>query len=213
LRDQGQFDEALAAMRRGHELGSRRPDWNLESARWLRELERLAELNRKLPALLAGKAQPASAAEAVELVEVCHLSGRNRAAAQFSADAFARDPKLAEDLEAGHRYDAACYAALAAAGQGKDAALDSEEKARWRRRALEWLQADLERHRRRLRGKDEKAAAASRATLQHWQEDSDLAGVRDEGSLARLPEDERQSWRQLWTEVARLLEPSPPAPP
>jgi hypothetical protein len=45
-----------------------------------------------------------------------------------------------------------------------------------------------------------------RRTLQHWQADPDLAGVRDGVALARLPEAERAGWRALWEEVVRLLE-------
>jgi hypothetical protein len=42
-------------------------------------------------------------------------------------------------------------------------------------------------------------------TLLHWQTDPDLAGVRDQALLAKLPEAERQEWAKLWAEVAALL--------
>ena len=42
-------------------------------------------------------------------------------------------------------------------------------------------------------------------TLQHWQADPDLAGVRDADALAKLPEAERAAWRSLWAEVDALL--------
>ena len=42
--------------------------------------------------------------------------------------------------------------------------------------------------------------------LRHWQVDSDLAGVRDEGSLGKLPQSERDGWLALWTDVAALLQ-------
>jgi tetratricopeptide (TPR) repeat protein len=42
LRLQGRFAEAAAALRRGHELGSRRPTWPYPSARWVQDCERLA---------------------------------------------------------------------------------------------------------------------------------------------------------------------------
>jgi hypothetical protein len=45
-----------------------------------------------------------------------------RASAGLYADAFGADPKLANDLKAGHRYNTACHASLAAAEQGEDAA-------------------------------------------------------------------------------------------
>ncbi len=44
-----------------------------------------------------------------------------------------------------------------------------------------------------------------RQTLQHWQDDPDLAGLRGEDALAKLPEAEREAWRALWVEVATTL--------
>jgi hypothetical protein len=38
-----------------------------------------------------------------------------------------------------------------------------------------------------------------------WQEEPDLASVRDGPALAALPDDERRQWRQLWDDVAALL--------
>jgi hypothetical protein len=67
------------------------------------------------------------------------------AAARLYAEAFAADPKRADDVEARHRYNAARSAALSAAGQGKDAdKLDAKERPRLRRQALDWLRADLD---------------------------------------------------------------------
>ena len=49
-----------------------------------------------------------------------------------------------DDLQSGHRYNAACAAALTAAGQGKDPTKPSEQECtRWRQQALDWLRADL----------------------------------------------------------------------
>jgi hypothetical protein len=42
-------------------------------------------------------------------------------------------------------------------------------------------------------------------TLQHWKEDTDLAGIRDEKELAKLPEDERAAFKRLWNDVDQLL--------
>jgi hypothetical protein len=42
-------------------------------------------------------------------------------------------------------------------------------------------------------------------TLQHWQKDTDLAGLRDKAALAKLPEAEQKAWRKLWAEVDALL--------
>jgi tetratricopeptide (TPR) repeat protein len=42
LRDQQRFVESLAEYKRGHELGSKRPDWRYPSAEWVHEAEQLA---------------------------------------------------------------------------------------------------------------------------------------------------------------------------
>jgi serine/threonine-protein kinase len=157
-------------------------------------------LEARLPAVLAGKNRPASAAEYLQFAEFCQVTKRYAAAARFFADAFAADPKSADDLRAGHRYNAACYAARAAAGQGTDAPKpDDPKRVRLRAQALAWLRADLAAW----------AKAADRAlvrrTLTHWQQDADLAGVRDKQALAALPADERAEWEKLWAEVAGLL--------
>jgi Flp pilus assembly protein TadD len=39
LRRLGRYEEALAALRRGHELGSRNPNWQTPSAQWIKECE------------------------------------------------------------------------------------------------------------------------------------------------------------------------------
>jgi serine/threonine-protein kinase len=164
-----------------------------------REAEALILPN--LPAFLEGKYQPRDNDEQVAMLGACQFQGLRHAVACLYADAFSADPKLAADLEAGHRYRAARAAALASGGQGKDAQrLDDQERARLRQQALDWLRADL--------------AACARATdralvqktLRHWQQDADLAGVRGPEALAQLPPAERAGWAQLWAEAADLLQ-------
>jgi len=41
--------------------------------------------------------------------------------------------------------------------------------------------------------------------LEHWQQDSDLASVRDEAAWSKLPTEERPGWRQVWAEVTNTL--------
>jgi hypothetical protein len=45
-----------------------------------------------------------------------------------------------------------------------------------------------------------------RTTLTHWKAERDLAGLRDEAELTKLPERERRAWRALWADVDALLE-------
>jgi hypothetical protein len=54
------------------------------------------------------------------------------------------DPKLVDDRGVQAGYNAACAAALAAAGKGKEEPPPDEMvKARWRKQAIAWLKADL----------------------------------------------------------------------
>jgi hypothetical protein len=129
------------------------------------------------------------------------LQNRNAGAVRLFAHAFSAYAKLADDLKASHRYDAACCAALAAAGQGTDAGqLDDKERAGLRQQALAWLRADLELWSKRLQD-----GQTIRKILQHWQNDNALAGVRDAAALMKLPAAEREAWRKLWADVAELL--------
>ena len=86
----------------------KRPNWPYPSALWMRQCERQIKLEGKLPGFLEGKTTPASPAERIKLAGLCCLKRLNRAAARFSEQAFAAEPTLADDLDAGHRYDAAC---------------------------------------------------------------------------------------------------------
>src|SRR5262249_27932774 len=133
LRDQGQFAEALTYLRRGHGLGSRNPRWPYPSAQWVGNCELLVELNGKLAAILSGQKQPTDAAEPLALGQLCQMPYKKQyaAATRFYREAFAEKPQLADDLNAQFRYNAACAAALAGCGQGKDAdTLDAKERSR-----------------------------------------------------------------------------------
>src|SRR5262249_37446614 len=115
-------------------------------------------------------------------------------------------PKLADDLQAWHRYNAACVAALAAAGQGEDTAkLDNTERARLRQHALDWLRADLALWSKQLESGRPPDRALVGQRLRHWQKDTDPAAIRDEAALAKLPAAERAAFAQLWADLAVLL--------
>ncbi|HEY7428116.1 MAG TPA: tetratricopeptide repeat protein, partial [Gemmataceae bacterium] len=220
LQQKGQFAEALEYLRRGHQLGSQNPNWRYPSAQWVRQCERLIELDRKLPAILRGEAEPADAAERLALADLCYRYKRLYAdAARLYADAFTAEPKLAADLNQQHRYNAACSAALAAAGQGEDARLLPDKDATmFRRRALDWLREELAAYGQIAPQNNPAMKQTIQKRLAHWQRDPDLAGVREPEQLAKLPPAEKEEWRRLWAGVASMAAPSdrvgtPAAPP
>ena len=124
------------------------------------------------------------------------------------------DAKLADDLNAQHRYNAAGAAALAGCGQGEGAdKLDEKERTRLRQQALDWLHADLKAYRQLMDKAAGKVRGAVAQRLQHWLQDNDFAGVRGPEALARLSEAERQGWQKLWQEVEALRKRAARRPP
>ena len=102
----------------GTSWARRQPGWRYPSAQWVAEAERLAALAARLPALLKGEDRPKDVAERLALAQMCYDTKRHAAAARFWAEALAADPKLGDDRQAGHRYNAACAAALAGCRPG-----------------------------------------------------------------------------------------------
>jgi cytochrome c-type biogenesis protein CcmH/NrfG len=206
LRHQGRLTESLDCYRRGHELGSKRPGWPFPSALWVRQGERLVLQEKQLLDVLAGKRKPASALERVKYADLCGLTRRYHAGARLYAEAFAADATLAEDLQAGHRYNAARAAALASGGGQDDAPtkLDDQERARLRRQALDWLRADLAALGKQLESASPADRAAVSTRMQQWQKDDYLAGIRDPEPLAKLPAEQRQACAKLWADVEAL---------
>jgi tetratricopeptide (TPR) repeat protein len=200
LAEQGLYAEAIDACRRGDELGRKTSGWAFPSAQWLREAERMAALAKELPAFLRGDAMPDDAKDRLLLGRMCLSPDKVfRSAARFFAAAYDTKQAAAEDLESSHRLDAARAAVLAAAGLGDDtAALSPGDQARLRKQALSWLQVDLLLwSKKAASSKDADRVAADRA-MKRWRAYADLASVRAETSLAKLPREERTAWREFW---------------
>jgi hypothetical protein len=134
------------------------------------------------------------------------LAGRNDKAVEYYRKGLQADPKLGDDRQTQHRYNAARAAALAAAGQGKDMPPQSgAAKAKFRRQALDWLKAEFTAWSKLLESGPPQTRPLIARTLDHWQKDSDLASIRDKAALDKLPADELAAFTQLWADVAALL--------
>jgi hypothetical protein len=206
LGQQGDFARSLAMHRKGHELGSKRPDWRYPSAQWVRQAEKSAALAIRLPALLGGDDHPRDNAERLALAQICYDRKHPAAATRFLVEALATDPKLGDDRRACHRYNAACAAALAGCGQGKDnPPPDEAARAKLRKQALDWLKAEHAAWAKLRESGPTQARPFIVQTLEHWRTDPDLAGIRNPGALANAPAGEQTAWRALWADVDALL--------
>ncbi|MFM9969590.1 MAG: tetratricopeptide repeat protein [Burkholderiales bacterium] len=166
----------------------------------LAHAKRMLVLDRELLGVLRG--DYASVAKLLELADFsATFKEQYGDAVELYRRAFLTDPGTADQLEKSYRYNAACCAALAAMGKGRDADKpNAKEQTRLRKQAHDWLQADLTAHARLLKNDP----AQLHLKMQHWQRDADLAGLRDEKELAKLPAGERDRLKKLWDEVNRL---------
>ncbi len=103
------------------------------------------------------------------------------------------------------RYAAACAAVRAAGGDdARQPRVAEAERAGLRRRALDWLLANIE-----LTTELLKRGKAVDWSLAAWQTEPTLAGVRDWDALAKLPDAERDQWQRLWADVAAQVAADP----
>jgi hypothetical protein len=148
---------------------------------------------------------PGSAEAHYHLANFLYDSKRYAAAARLWSEAMEADPKLVDDRQAQHRYNAACTAALAAAGQGiDDPPPNDAAKLKLRVQARAWLQAELAAWS-KLQDAQPQSRSLVLQTLQHWRQDTDLAAIRDAAALAKLPQAERKEWEKLWADVDAQL--------
>ena len=135
----------MAAFRRALELGPQ--DWGRPhfSETSLREAERLAALESRLPAVLRGDQSPASPTEwPADFARLAGIKNHHAKAAELWAKAFAMQPSVDRDPEGRNRVLAACSAALAAGGADHDSTLTDEIHNGYRQQAIEWLNAELD---------------------------------------------------------------------
>jgi tetratricopeptide (TPR) repeat protein len=211
LMDLGRFSEARLALERTLQLLAPKDPLREAISRDLQACAARETLDQKLTALFVGNVKPASPAELAALAWLCQQPYKRlyAAGARLYTEAFAAQPKLADDPRSARRYNAACAAAMAGCGQGQYATtLDDEERARLRRQALDWMRADLNAWQNALEKQPDDRPSLLLA-LQHWQGDTDLACVRGD-ALQKLPEMERRDWQELWASVEKMRQRAAP---
>ena len=173
-------------------------------------IDQLLAAEMRLPAVLAAQAKPANAVEAIRFAELCaRYQKRYPLSLRFYAEAFRAESKLETNPLLGHRYNAACYAALAADGKGIEPPPTSE-RPELRRTARDWLAADLAARTQLLDSAPEMNRAVVHGKMLHWLADPDLAGIRDPDKLKTLHPDEQRIMEILWRDVRTLRDRTAP---
>jgi tetratricopeptide (TPR) repeat protein/predicted Ser/Thr protein kinase len=126
-------------------------------------------------------------------------------ATKLYQEAFASKPSLADDWQAGHRFRAARAAVQVGCGRGTDqSGLNAADRTHWRKQALDWFQAELNASSALLE-KNPSGREAVRARLIIMQTAADLACVRDQSELEKLPLEEREQFMSLWKNLSTVL--------
>ena len=166
----------------------------------------LMGLDERLAAFLEGEATPVNATESLDLAAFAYEQGLHAASSGLYERAFVAEPSSTQ-VGLIHRYNAACAAALAGSGRGKDDPMpDGATRTRLRAKARAWLRDDLSALAELLDRGEPRILPFSVEFLSQWKSDPDLGGIRDAAKLVDLPEAERKAIRALWTDFDALLE-------
>jgi hypothetical protein len=166
---------------------------------------RLMSLEGRLSNIVQGSDQPATD-ERLDAAELCFVKNYYATAASLYDEVLSATPQITADLRAGHRFNAARAAALAAAGKGEDSAkLLESERERLRSKAREWLQLDLADWAKKVDTGTAADRIQAQKELSKWREEPDFAELREPDALDRLSADEREECSALWNELAALL--------
>jgi tetratricopeptide (TPR) repeat protein len=202
---QRKFAEARKANQKALELLPAGNPMRRLAQRQLWMCNQLLAKEKRIARILQGM-ESAEPKELLSMALMCREFKHHATAVQLYRKAFQTQPELAEDEAKRHRYLGACCASLAGSGEGENARdLPTEERANLRHQALTWLQADLARYVKEVKGGNARTRKLVVKRLTQWQSDADLAGVREAKEVALSPETERQDWVKLWAEVRRVL--------
>jgi tetratricopeptide (TPR) repeat protein len=162
-------------------------------------------LDARLAAIIQGNQQPNRENDRVKLAKRADDQALYATAARLWGEVLEANPALKNDGLTQYPYRAARSAALAGCGAGKDhLSRDVSAQPKLRGQAREWLKANLATLEQTLNYDPTQVNPYVANTLEHWLQDANLAGIRDEDQLAKLPEAERKEWQSLWAEVEKL---------
>ncbi|MDB5332960.1 MAG: serine/threonine protein kinase [Phycisphaerales bacterium] len=201
----GRFAEARDSIRHGLNLLPENAPERAVAMSCLNACNQMLALEARLPAVLKGEDKPADAAERIDFAQLLIHQHRYVEATRFYAQAFAQAPLLAEAVGLAYRYNATCGAVQASVGRGEGAAaLEEAQKTQLREQARQWMAADLAAWESLIESGIPQTRAIAQRRLGHYQDDPDLAPVREPDALDKLPTREKEQWLKLWVELVRL---------
>ncbi|MFO0978443.1 MAG: protein kinase [Planctomycetaceae bacterium] len=204
LASYGNHDEASQIL---HKVLTLDPN-NAYAVNNVRKIDELSELSRRLPAVVAGTAEPTSPTDAMEIARLAArpAHAHYQFAVKLMEKTITTSPELASDIKSGYRYDTACAAAKAASLPDSTAEPKlpaPEERTRLRALALACLRADLDAM------KDPAVDAATKVVyrdrLRQTQKDVDFVSVRATADRSEWTPEEIAAWDAYWADVSAVL--------
>ena len=191
----GQFEEAARSFERATQFG---PDRQYPFG----DAQSYVELEWKWLAISHDWLKPENAEEAMSWAFFAQLPCKKEYALayRFYVEAFAKDPKLA----GANGYYAACAAIQFAAGKDVHVKSSKDGSHPLHHQARDWLTANLVVLRKQAASGNLAEREDALEQLNDWLGDFALVSVRDPASQKEMPEDERQAWQSLWSEVKAL---------
>jgi serine/threonine-protein kinase len=202
----GDYAGAAAELRAGRLLRCRRVGMPFTITQVIAYNDRIAAKAARLPAIIEGTDRPKDIDERLFFADAAYKTKLYGAAASLWITALDAKPEIADSRVTQHRYNAACAAALAAAGKGRDnPAPDDNARIKLRHQAVSYLKTELDTWEKFLKSKQPDARFTAIYHLGHWQEDPDLESLRGAKCEAELPDCERAELRKVWARVDSLL--------
>ena len=212
LREQGKFQEALAAQQKATDLAKATRGNYDRNVRVLNLCKRLAELNSQWNSIASGNTKPMNEEDFFDFAKLCYYRGHYAKAANFLEEGF-----IKQQTDSGNRIDINRMGtddrrmflratAHAGANSGNDAnTLREQTRSVWRTKTFQVLQARLNVMRSLSEKNDNKLSEESELTLRRWLMIWHFAKLREPEHLAKLPQAERQRFQAFWTDVRTLL--------
>jgi serine/threonine-protein kinase len=200
--EQGRYEEAVVAYRRGHQLGAITPRWSYPSQEWIERAELLVILDGELDLYLEDGIDPTDTRMAVELAGIAATRGWTVRASEWYGALLEHAPDYPDRLiDVG---DAGAVAARAAAGEGEDAgALSLAERANLALLSLTWLDEVLDRLETDARADPVGELESTRSWLLALRKDRRLDALRGDAAAALGPEVARTA-AALWERIDRI---------
>jgi hypothetical protein len=160
----------------------------------------------RLRNVLRGDLRARDNEDRLELIRHCDLYRWAGGAAKLYEEALAADPNLGPIRGELPCWQAARHAVLAGTGASEDdPPLDDAEKTRLRWRALDWMREEMNARAAQLASGRPEARRRAADFFGRYQNDPNMAGVRDPEAIDALLPDEREAWRAFWREVAQRI--------